>query len=55
MDGKFLHQVDPKDGYPVRDCRDVRHRWLLEFIVSIIHPNKPTWVTIMIGNTILMH
>ena len=51
-DGKFLHQVDPKDGNLVRDCRDARHRRLLEFIVLIIHPDKPTRVTITIGNTI---
>ena len=52
MDRKFSHQVDPKDGYPVRDCRDVKHRRLLEFVVRIIHPDKPTQVTIMIANTI---
>ena len=52
VDGKFAHMVDPKVGYLVRDYRDVRNRRLLEFIVPIIHPNKPTEVTIMIGNTI---
>ena len=52
VDGKFPHMVDPKDGYPVRDCRDARHYRLLEFIVSIIHLDKPTRVTITIGNTI---
>ena len=52
VDDKFSHQVDPKDAYPVRDCRDARHCRLLEFIVPIIHPNKPIWVTITIGNTI---
>ena len=45
-------RFSPKDGYPVRDCRDATHRRLLEFIVPIIHPDKPTRVTIMIGNTI---
>ena len=52
MDGKFTHAMNPKDGYPVRDCRHARQRRLLEFIVPIIHPDKPTWVTITIGNTI---
>ena len=52
VDGKFLHQVDPKDGYPVRDCKNARHCRLLEFIVPIIHPDKPTQVTIMTRNTI---
>ena len=49
---KFVHMVDPKDRYPVRDCRDAQNRRLLEFIVPIIHPDKPIRVTIMIGNTI---
>ena len=52
VDGKFTPTVDLKDGYPVRDCRNARQRRLLEFIVLIIHLDKPTWVTIMIGNTI---
>ena len=52
VDGKFSHMVDPKDGYQVRDCKDARHRRLLEFIVPIIHPDKPFRITITIGNTI---
>ena len=52
VDGKFAHLVDPKNGYPIRDCKDARHRRLLEFIVPVIHPDKPTRVTITIGNTI---
>ena len=42
VDGKFSYQVDPKDGYLVKDCRDARHHRLLEFIVPIIHLDKPT-------------
>ena len=52
VDNKFAHQVDPKDGYLIRDYRSARHRRLLEFIVLIIHLDKPTQVTITIGNTI---
>ena len=52
IDDKFMHQVDPEDRYSMRDYRDARHHRLLEFMVLIIHPNKPTWVTITIGNTI---
>ena len=44
--------VDPKDGYPVRNCRDAQNSRLLEFIVPIIHSDKPTHVTITIENTI---
>ena len=51
-DGKFSHQVDPKDIYLVRDCRDARYCKLLEFVVPIIHLDKPTWVIIKIENTI---
>ena len=51
-EGRFLHQVDPKDGYSVGDCRNNRQRRLLEFLVPIVHPDKPTRVTITIGNTI---
>ena len=47
-----MHQVDPKDGYSIRDYRNDRQRWLLEFLVPIVHPDKPTWVTITIGNKI---
>ena len=51
-EGRFMHQVDPKDGYSVSDCRVDRNRRLLEFLIPIVHPDKPTQVTITIGNTI---
>ena len=52
IDSKFRTKADPKDGFPVRDCRDARERRLLEFLVPIVHPDKPTRVTRTIGNTI---
>ena len=52
IEGKFRNDADPKDGFPVRDCRDSKERRLLEFLVPIVHPDKRTWVTRMIGNTI---
>ena len=52
VDGRFVHQVDPKDGYLIRDCKSATHRRLLEFIVPVIYLDKPTQVTITIGNTI---
>ena len=51
-EGRFMHQVDPKDGYSVGDCRNDQQRQLLEFLVPIVHPDKPTRVTITIRNTI---
>ena len=47
-----MHQVDPKDGYSVGDYRNDWQRRLLKFLVPIVHPDKPTRVTITIGNTI---
>ena len=44
--------MDPKDGYLVVDCGNNRQHRLLEFLVPIVHWNKPTRVTITIGNTI---
>ena len=52
VEGKFLHKVDPKDRFPVRECKDARERTLLEFLVAIVHPDKPTRVTRTLGNTI---
>ena len=47
-----MHQVDPKDGYSVGNYRNDWQRWLLKFLVLIVHPDKPTRVIITIGNTI---
>ena len=49
---KFRHKADPKDGFLVRECRDVRERRLLEFLVPIVHPDKPNRVTRTLGNTV---
>ena len=51
-EGRFMHQVDSKDRYSVSDYRVDRHRRLLEFMIPIVHPDKPTRVMITIGNTI---
>ena len=52
IDGMFSGRVNPKDGYAVVDCKDPRARKVLEFLVSIMYPEKPTRVTITVGNTI---
>ena len=52
MEGKFLHDVDSKDGFLVRECRDAWERKLLEFLVPIVHPDKPTRVIHTLENTI---
>ena len=52
IEGKFRNDANLKDGFSVRDCRNPKERKLLEFLVPIVHPNKPTRVTCTIGNTI---
>ena len=52
VEGNFLHDVDPKDGFLVRECRNNRERRVLEFLVPIVHPDKPTWVTRTLDNMI---
>ena len=52
IEGKFQNNADSKDGFPVRECRNPRERKLLEFLVPIVHPDKPTQMTRTIGNTI---
>ena len=52
IEGKFRNDADSKDGFSVKDCMDPREHRLLEFIVPIVHPDKPTRVTRTIGNTI---
>ena len=31
VEGKFLHDVDPKDGFLVRECSNARECRVLEF------------------------
>ena len=52
IDGMFSGKVNPKDRYAVADCRDPRVRRALEFLVPLLYPEKPTRVTITVGNTI---
>ena len=52
IDGMFSGRVNPKDRYAVADCKDPRVKRVLEFLVPLLYPEKPTRVTITIGNTI---
>ena len=51
-EGKFANPPHSKDGYPLPECKDPRARWMLEFVVPILYPEKPARVTIIVGNTI---
>ena len=52
INGKFNSSINPKDGYAVSDYVDPREKRVLEFVVSILYPEKPGKVTKEIGNTI---
>ena len=44
--GFNLAPINPKDGYAVVDCKEPRARRVLEFLVPLLYPEKPTRVTI---------
>ena len=48
----FSGRVNPKDGYAVADFKDPRVKRVLEFLVPLLYPEKPTRVTITVGNMI---
>ena len=52
IDGKFSARVNPKDGFVVSKCKEARARRVLEFLVPLLYPEKPTRVMIMVGNII---
>ena len=52
VDGKFSTHINPKDGHIVVDCVDPKERRVLEFVVPILYPEKPTWITVMVANII---
>ena len=50
--GKFRNAANLKDGFAIADCEDSRAKRVLEFLIPILYPEKPTRVTVMVGNTI---
>ena len=52
IDGVFPDCVNPKDEYAVVDCKDPRVKRVLEFLVPLLYLEKPSRVTITVGNTI---
>ena len=52
VDGKFKMSINLKDGHAVADCVDPRARRVLEFVVPILYPEKPSRVMLTVGNTI---
>ena len=50
--GKFRNAANPKDGFAIADCEDSKAKRVLEFLIPILYPEKPTRVTVTVGNTI---
>ena len=50
--GQFWIPVNPKDRFVVEDCEDILAKQVLEFLILILYPEKPTQVTVTVGNTI---
>ena len=49
---KFRNAASPKDGFAILDCEDSKAKRVLEFLIPILYPEKPTRVTVTVGNTI---
>ena len=50
--GKFRNATNPKDGFAIANCKDSRAKRVLEFLIPILYLEKPTRVTVTVGNTI---
>ena len=48
--GKFRHAANPKIGFVIADYEDSRVKRVLEFLISILYPKKPTQITVTVGN-----
>ena len=49
---QFSKSVNPKDEYAVTDCEDFHAKQVLEFLILILYLEKPTRVTVMVGNIV---
>jgi hypothetical protein len=50
--GKFRGDHYPKDGFHPRNCRNLRERRVIEFILPILSPEKPKRLSITMANTL---
>jgi hypothetical protein len=51
---KFTRKLDAKYGYFVRDCKDIREKRVLAFLVPILNPEKPYNITLTLASTIFL-
>ena len=52
VENKFTHLPYSKDGYSLPDCKDLRAKKVLEFLIPIFYPKKSAMITIIVGKTI---
>ena len=52
VNGKFSTSINPKDGHRIANCVDPRQKRILEFVLLILYSEKPSRVTLTVGNTI---
>ena len=50
--GKFRGDADPKDGFHPGNCRNLRERRVLEFLLPILNPDKPKRISLTMSNTL---
>ena len=50
--GKFKGEVDPKEGLHPANCRNLRERRVLEFLMPTLNPEKPKRITLTMANTL---
>ena len=50
--GKFRTDPDPNDGFHPRNCRNLRERRVIEFILPKFSPEKPKRLSITMANTL---
>ena len=50
--GKFCTSINPKDRHAIANCVDPREKRVLELVMLILYPEKPSRVTLTVGNTI---
>ena len=49
--GKFRADSDPKDGFHPGNCRNLRKRKMLEFLMTILNLDKPKQISLTMANT----
>ena len=52
VEGRFSGKADPKDGLTVANCMDPKARRVLEFLVPILYPERPSKTTSTLASTL---